>query len=81
MANPWFDRFITLCILINSLLLASKEFEKNYDPNYHSTWNETLEKIDIVFTVIFLLECIIKIVAMGFLKSIDNKNKINDINF
>ena len=31
MVNKWFDRFITLCIILNSLLLASKEYEMNYD--------------------------------------------------
>lgn len=34
MVNKWFDRFITLCIIINSLMLASKEFDEKYDEKY-----------------------------------------------
>jgi len=68
MISKWFDRFINFCIIVNSILLASKEYEGNYDKNYKSEWNEILEKTDIGFTVIFTIECIIKIVAMGFYK-------------
>ena len=67
MVNKWFDRFITLCIILNSLLLASKEYESNYDAEYVSEWNQVLDKIDVVFSVIFLLECLVKIGAMGFM--------------
>jgi len=40
MVNKWFDRFITFCIVINSLLLASKEYNENYDATYDSPWND-----------------------------------------
>ena len=66
MTNKWFDRFITICIIVNSILLAMKEYRSNYDPDYESSYNDFLEKTDLVFTVIFLLEFIIKTVAMGF---------------
>ena len=66
MVNKWFDRFITLCIILNSILLASKEYKMNYNADYVSEWNQILDKIDVVFSVIFLIECIIKIMAMGF---------------
>ena len=68
MVNKWFDRFITLCIIVNSALLASKEFRDKYDPSYDSQWNEILEITDLFFTSIFLIECVIKIIAMGFWK-------------
>ena len=68
MINPWFDRFITLCIILNSILLASKEFDKKYNEKYESTWNNLLDQIDVAFSIIFLLECLIKICAMGFFK-------------
>ena len=68
MVNNWFDRFITFCIILNSILLASKEYEENYDSNYNSSWNKTLEQTDLVFTAIFFIECFIKIVGMGFTK-------------
>ena len=64
--SKWFDNLITFFIILNSVLLASKEYRKNYDPNYDSNWNAYLEDFDIAFTVIFLLECVINIVALGF---------------
>lgn len=67
MVNKWFDRFITLCIILNSILLASKEYEQNYDADYVSEWNDVLDKIDVGFSIVFLLECIVKITAMGFI--------------
>ena len=68
MVNVWFERFIILNILLNSLLLASKQYDMNYNANFDSRWNEWLDKIDMVFSIIFLLECIIKITVMGFYK-------------
>ena len=67
MVNKWFERFITLCIILNSILLASKEYKMNYDAAYKSEWNELLDKIDVVFSLIFLVECIIKVISMGFM--------------
>ena len=67
MVNKWFDRFITLCIILNSILIASKEYESNYDVNYESDWNKILDKIDLVFSIIFIVEATIKIIGMGFI--------------
>ncbi len=69
MLNKWFDRFITASIVINSVLLATKEYKENYDTGYVSSWNELLEKFDLVFTVIFFIEFLIKVIAMGFVMS------------
>lgn len=66
MVNKWFDRFITLCIILNSILIATKEYESNYDVNYDSNWNKILDKIDLVFSIIFIVEAVTKIVGMGF---------------
>ena len=66
MVNKWFDRFITFCIIVNSILLASKEYDEKYDATYESKWNDILDKIDLVFTIIFLFECLVKVIAMGF---------------
>lgn len=66
MNNKWFDRFVTLCIILNSIALATKDYSINYDSKKESRWNDILEKIDIGFSVVFLLECIIKVIAMGF---------------
>lgn len=64
--NKWFDRFITTSIVLNSALLAFKQYDENYDPNFKSSYNDALEICDIVFTIIFALESAIKIIAMGF---------------
>lgn len=69
MLNKWFDRFITTSIVINSVLLATKEYKENYDTGYVSSWNELLEKFDLVFTAIFFIEFLIKVIAMGFVMS------------
>ena len=65
--NKWFDRFITSSIILNSILLATKDYKGNYDEEYESSWNDALDLIDVFFTVIFLIECLIKIIAMGFI--------------
>lgn len=41
--NKWFDRFIIFCILINSLGLASKEYDERFDTAYDSEWNKILD--------------------------------------
>lgn len=50
-------------------MLASKENDLNYDKSFESTLNNVLEQIDIVFSAIFLAECVCKIIAMGFVTS------------
>lgn len=63
-----FDRFIMLCIVSNSLLLASKEYQSYYDPLYESQWNKILGICDLVFTLIFITECLFKVIVMGFVR-------------
>lgn len=61
MNYEWFDRVILACILISSGLMAAE------DPvNPNSGRNEVLNYFDIVFTIIFAIEMIMKIVALGF---------------
>lgn len=61
--NEWktFDDFILLCIILNSILLATYDYK-----NPSSEWNKTLETLGIVFTAIFIIEAIVKTVAQGF---------------
>ena len=66
MVNKWFERFVTLCIVANSLLLATREYRQNYEADYESSWNGILDQIDHVFSFVFLVECITKIIGMGF---------------
>ncbi|TMW67483.1 hypothetical protein Poli38472_011103 [Pythium oligandrum] len=69
----WFDRFILLCILLNSAMLA---FRDNQDPGYipdldgnvyPNARNSILERIEAIFSWLFVAECALKIIAMGFL--------------
>jgi hypothetical protein len=40
--------------------------DRIYGPNYVSTMNLRLEKVDLAFTAIFIFECVTKILGMGF---------------
>ena len=62
----WFDRFITFVILLNSLLLAFTDYQERVEPEYVSPRNEFFAKVDIVFSIIFLIECGSKLIALGF---------------
>jgi len=58
-----FENFVNLMIIINSMTMAITD----YDPAHkNSNLNNTIELMSDVFTMIFTLECIIKILAMGF---------------
>ena len=64
----WFDNFITLVILLNSIMLAAQDYQGRLEgEDYVSVRNNELEKVDLVFTVIFILECVLKIIGMGFI--------------
>ncbi|CAE8631108.1 unnamed protein product [Polarella glacialis] len=59
----WFDRFILLCIVVNSLAMAVYD---QRGPN-DSGLNFVIDSIiDNILTAIFLLECLLKILAWGF---------------
>lgn len=65
----WFDYFITFAILLNSIMLASTDYEIRLDPNYVSEWTPIQEDIDLGFSVVFIIECTVKIISMGFVFS------------
>lgn len=67
-ANKWFDFMITLCIIVNSVMLATKQYEGNYDEKFESKWNEVIDKADVVFSAIYFFECLTKVVALGFIR-------------
>lgn len=58
-----FDKFIVVCICTSSLLLAIRTPLMNDD----SRLVETLEVLDLIFTIVFFIECAMKIIALGFL--------------
>jgi hypothetical protein len=58
MVNPWFDRFILITIMVNCLVLATDK-EVDFITN-------NVETIDLAFLIIYTLEMIFKVIAMGF---------------
>ena len=76
--NKWFDRFILLIILLSTARLIVDTFLKGF------TFVLIFDIVDAIFNIIFLLEAVFKIVAMGialdegsYLR--DNWNKIDII--
>ena len=59
----WFKYFITLCIMINSICLAIYDYR---DRDSLTKFNKILEIFNLTFTCVFLGECFLKILAMGF---------------
>ena len=66
--NSYFDDFVTLCITINSAMIASRDYTQKKDVDYESSWNDLVENFDRAFTVIYVFECIAKITVLGFYK-------------
>ena len=62
----YFDHFISLVIILNSILLGMQDYTVNLVPDFVSQHNKDLEQIGMVLTIIFFLECILKIIGMGF---------------
>ena len=58
MFHRWFDRFILLTIIVNCIFLAID------DPNLPNLDYQTIA--DYFFLVIFTIEMLLKIVALGF---------------
>lgn len=75
-AHPWFDRLILLLILLNSIVLALVDWSViNEDPTSENvgepiaegSWRNTLlYETEIIFTVLFTLEFVLKVIAQGF---------------
>lgn len=64
----WFDRVITIVIVINSVLLAIRDYTDRLEgPEYASPWNDRLDEIGKILSIIFMVECVLKIVGMGFI--------------
>ena len=62
----WFDRCILILILLNSLFLAMNDYDFR-NPNGKESWrNDLVNESEIIFLVLFTLECLTKTVAMGF---------------
>ena len=64
-----FDHFITVVILVNSVILAMRDYgDRLYAPDYGyvSEKNIVLDQIGKVLSLIFLAECVLKVIGMGF---------------
>jgi voltage-dependent calcium channel L type alpha-1D len=69
--NGWLEKFFLLTILLNSISMACIDYS-NVDEDYQplsetSVINGIIEKLEIVFTLIFLLETSLKAVAFGLI--------------
>lgn len=60
----WFEYFITTLIIINSILLGIYDYK---NPDAPSLRNTLVDKSELVFTILFTIECTLKILAMGFI--------------
>ena len=61
--SPWFDKIILILIIGNSICLGAKDY---LDPENLTDWNKNIDMLDPYFTVAFCVECVLKILAMGF---------------
>ena len=59
--NPWFDRFILAVILVNCVILAMAS--PTLPPD--SVILEIIDIADVIFSIIFFIECFLKLVAHG----------------
>ncbi|CAB1112699.1 unnamed protein product [Ectocarpus sp. CCAP 1310/34] len=76
-AHPWFDRFILLVIALNSIVLALTDWtridedpssEHVGEPIAEGSWRNTLlYETESMFTAIFTLEFVLKVVSQGFI--------------
>jgi len=59
-SHPWFEKFVQISIVINSVCLLLKWYQQPKE------MVQALEIINYIFTSVFLLEAILKLVAWGF---------------
>jgi hypothetical protein len=58
-----FDNFIILMIFVNSMALAIYDYNDRDNTSY---FNKQLEKLGLLFSIVFTIEAVVKIIAMGF---------------
>ncbi|KAL7543245.1 hypothetical protein ACHAXR_012558 [Thalassiosira sp. AJA248-18] len=70
--SSYFDTFILAAIFLNTIAIACVDYryiDENYQPSAElSVRNSVIEKAEIIFTTIFTAECILKVVAYGFVR-------------
>lgn len=68
-----FDQVVVGLILFNSLLLGIKDYT---DPNNETNINQFVENCEPLFSYAFTIECVLKILGMGFI--LDNGSYLRD---
>ncbi len=79
-----FDNFLTICILINAVNIAQNDYTWRTLPDGKEDTSGTSFILGKVITCIFIIEFIIKLIAMGFIMGKnsylkDNWNKLDFI--
>ena len=71
-SSSLFNNFILVAIILNSILIACVDYrfvDDNYQPRTDgSLRNDAIEKAEIVFTIFFATECLLKSIAFGFVR-------------
>ena len=57
-----------VCIIVNTILLASRNYRGNYDRSFTSEWNNVIDTTDFGLTFVYLIECALKVIMMGLIK-------------
>lgn len=63
--NKWFDNLIITLIGLNSVCLVMTDYS---DRDNLTDWNKWLEFFGSIFSYCFMVECVLKITAMGFFR-------------
>ncbi len=63
----WFDRILTIVILANALMLTTTDYSYRLDKTANQSKPQWREILELIFTVTFILEFLLKIIGMGFI--------------
>ena len=63
----WFDRIVMFLIILNSITLGIKDYTVPEELEMSIATNKLVKDIEPLFTVSFLIECVSKILAQGFI--------------
>lgn len=62
--HPYFENFIIFLIFLNSMFLGIKNYK---DTDNVTPINKFIESVEPFFSQVFLIECVTKVLAMGFI--------------
>lgn len=70
--SSFFKNATLVAIILNSISIACVDYrfvDENYEPRTDgSLRNTTIQKAELVFTIIFVIECLLKSIAFGFVR-------------